>query len=76
MMQFLCAIPASDTSPGANINCQDRFHATPLRSAVFAQKKNVVAWLKEQGAVMVDESMEVGAELCDLAHAGQGLGPW
>lgn len=52
----------------ANINVQDNFNHTPLADAVRSSHFEVVQWLKQKGAVVIDNT--IGSQLCQAAFEG------
>lgn len=51
-----------------NINCQDRWHNTPLVDARDSGNMAIVEYLIDNGAVIVDDKL--GRKICQLAHVG------
>ena len=52
----------------ANINLQDNFNHTPLVDAVRGSHFELVHWLKQKGAVVIDNT--IGSQLCHAAFTG------
>jgi len=60
------------SQPNVNINTQDHMHNTPLSDARAAGHREIVAFLKEHGATVIEEHL--GHQLCQLAHDGDLAG--